>query len=64
MSLAKIRENIFVGSYTGEVIKDLTSVEKLSNLERARWKSFVANFLGDHKSDRYRELIREIFLTH
>lgn len=63
ISDAKIKEGIFVGPQIRESIKDTTFAEKLSDLEKSAWKAFknvVANFLGNHKSDRYRELVSEL----
>ncbi|KAH9632283.1 hypothetical protein HF086_010208 [Spodoptera exigua] len=67
VSDAKIKEGIFVGPQIRELIKDSTFEENLSDLEKSAWKSFknvVANFLGNHKSDSYRELVSELLLSY
>ncbi|KAH9631061.1 hypothetical protein HF086_015046 [Spodoptera exigua] len=67
ISDAKIKEGIFVGPQIRELIKDSRFEEKLSDLEKSAWKSFknvVSNFLGNYKSDSYRELVSELLLSY
>lgn len=67
ISDAKIKEGIFVGPQIRELIKDEQFEEKLNVLEKSAWQCFktvVANFLGNHKSDNYRDLIDELLLAY
>lgn len=67
ISDAKIKEGIFVGPQIRELVKDQRFEKKLNVLEKSAWQCFknvVANFLGNHKSDNYKELIDKLILAY
>lgn len=62
VSDAKIREGIFIGPQIKKVIADRHFDELLSGKELDGWvafKSIVANFLGNHKSDDYTHVVHQ-----
>lgn len=63
ISEAKLKEGIFVGPQIRELMKDTQFEIQLNMEEAAAWQSFkkvVTNFLGNFRSDNYRELISEM----
>ena len=63
LSVAKVKEGVFVGPQVRRLINSDAFSAKLTQLERAAWTSFVAvvrGFLGNHKSENYRELVENL----
>jgi len=55
----KIKESEFVGPQRRELIQDVTFEDQLNEVEKAAWKSLKnisANFLGNHKAEKYRDI--------
>ena len=62
ISDAKIKEGIFVGPQIRKVIADRRFEELLNGKDLHAWvafKSVVANFLGNHKSADYKEIVQQ-----
>jgi hypothetical protein len=52
---AKIKEQVFVGSQTGELIQDVKFEDQLCEMEKTAWKSFTnitTNFGVNLKAER------------
>jgi len=67
VSDAKLKEGIFDGPQIRTLMKDEIFVTKMNNIERSTWQSFknvVENFLGNHKSENYEELVAELTETY
>ena len=57
---AKIKEGVFDGPQIRKLFKDATFVSTMNDTEKAAWLSFkevAANFLGNHKSANYKEIV-------
>ena len=67
VSDAKIKEGIFVGPQTRELMKDQNFDEQLNDLEQAAWLSFkkvCTEFLGNHKANNYSEIVKELMTSY
>lgn len=67
VSDAKIKEGIFVGPQIRTLIKDEQFGELLSQVEKSAWNTFknvVENFLGNHKSPNYREIVGDLLHSY
>ena len=63
ISDAKLREGIFDGPQIRKMLRDDNFVTKMNEDERAAWLSFkgvTENFLGNHKSQDYRQKVAEM----
>jgi len=66
ISDAKLKEGIFDDSQIRTMLKDEAFVVTMNN-EKAAWLSFkkvVENFLGNHKSDNYAELVADLLRNY
>jgi hypothetical protein len=62
-SEAKVKEGIFVGPQTQEVMQDPDFHITLNDTEKSAcnaFKSLCTNFLGNHKGENYREIASEM----
>ena len=60
ISDAKIKEGVFIGPEIRDLIHDVNFDLTLNALERDAWVAFkdvVAGFLGNHKSNNYKEIV-------
>lgn len=67
LSEAKIKEGVFIGPQIRQLIKDNIFKEKLSDLEKSAWESFIKvtqNFLGNHRSNDYESIVEELLSTY
>lgn len=67
ISEAKIKEGIFVGPQIRQLFKDANFRQILSDNESRAWNAFESicnNFLGDNKSENYRELVEELLTAY
>lgn len=67
LSTAKLKEGIFDGPQIRKLLRDESFVTIMTEKERAAWLSFksvVENFLGNHKSENYRELVVEMLKNY
>ena len=56
----KIKENIFDGPQIRKMFKDKNFILHMNEIEKSAWlsfKSIAENFLGNHKSHDYEELV-------
>jgi hypothetical protein len=63
LSEAKIKEGIFIGPRVNTVIQDPAFENTLSDTEKKGWtafKSLCFNFLGNQKSENYKEIVSEM----
>ncbi|XP_032686625.1 uncharacterized protein LOC116851395 [Odontomachus brunneus] len=63
ISDAKLKEGIFDGSQIRKMLKDENFIKSMNQNEKAAWISFkkvVQNFLGNHKSDDYEQIIADM----
>lgn len=61
LSKEKLKAGIFDGPQIRLLMKDNNFMNSMNDLESSAWTSFVnvvQNFLGNHKSENYRELVR------
>jgi hypothetical protein len=61
VSYAKVKEGVFVGPQIRRVIADQQFEQLLLSTEQDAWlgfKSIVANFLGNHKSENYETIVK------
>ena len=66
-TVAKIKAGVFVGPEIRELMRDDMFKTKLSVPELAAWEAFesvVQNFLGNHKSDQYVQLVDKLLKTY
>ena len=64
LSDAKIKEGIFNGPQIRKMFKDQNFVYHMNEIEKSAWLSFrsiVENFLRDHRSHNYEELVNSLF---
>ena len=64
LSDAKIKEGIFDGPQIRKMFKDQNFIHYMNEIEKSAWlsfKSIVENFLRDHKSHDYEELVNSLF---
>ena len=64
LSDAKIKEGIFDGPQIRKMFKDQNFIHHMNEIEKSAWlsfKSIVENFLRDHKSHDYEELVNSLF---
>ena len=67
ISDAKIKEGVFIGAQIRELIKDPFFEETLNTSEKAAWnafKSVTQNFLGNHRSPDYEQIIEKLLHTY
>jgi len=67
LSDAKLKERIFDGSQIRTMLKEEAFIATMNNDEKAVWLSFkkvVENFLGNHKSDNYAELVADLLRNY
>lgn len=67
ISEAKIKEGIFVGPQIRQLFKDANFRQILSDNESRAWNAFESvcnNFLGNNKSENYRELVEELLTAY
>jgi hypothetical protein len=64
---AKIKEEIFVGPHIRQIMKDNSFEQKLNDIEKPAWKSFVnvvKNCLGNHRAENYKDLINKLLISY
>lgn len=67
ISYAKIKEGIFVGPQIRKLMNDHNFSQCLSEKEYAAWESFkciVKSFLGNNKSENYRQIVAELLKNY
>lgn len=67
LSEAKVKAGVFVGPQVKRLIDSDSFLQKLSDVERAAWTSFVSvvkGFLGNNKAENYREIVDELVDTY
>lgn len=67
ISYAKIKEGIFVGPDIRKLMDDRKFTQCLSSAEAAAWNSFknvVRNFLGNHKSGNYKQIVSDLLKNY
>lgn len=67
ISEAKIKEGIFVGPQIRQLFRDANFRQNLSDNESRAWNAFenvCSNFLGNNKSQNYRELVEELLTAY
>lgn len=67
ISYAKIKEGIFVGPQIRKLLSDDNFSQCLLDKEYAAWKSFksiVDGFLGNNKSENYRQIVAELLKSY
>lgn len=63
ISDAKLKEGIFDGTQIRKMLKDENFIKSMNKKEKAAWISFkkvVENFLGNHKSDDYEQIVMDM----
>ncbi|KAL4715297.1 hypothetical protein ACJJTC_010867 [Scirpophaga incertulas] len=63
LSMEKIKAGIFSGPQIRQIIKDEQFLYTMTDIEASAWKSFVLvvhNFLGNHKSPNYEEIVQKM----
>jgi len=63
LSEAKIKEGVFDGSQIRKMLRDDSFIEHINDTEKAAWDSFkgtVENFLGNKKSENYKEIVAKM----
>lgn len=63
ISNAKLKEGIFDGPQIRKMLKDENFIKSMNKKEKAAWISFkkvVENFLGNHKSDDYEQIVADM----
>ena len=63
LSDAKIKEGILDGPQIRKMFKDQNFIPHMNEIEKSAWLSFkcIENFLRDHKSHDYEELVNSLF---
>ena len=64
---AKLKEGVFVGPEIRELMRDDEFKKQLTSVELAAWEAFVLvveNFLGNHRSDNYVELVENLLAAY
>jgi hypothetical protein len=64
---AKVKEGVFIGPQICKLIRDELFNHLLSGNEKRAWNDFhlvATNFLGNNKSDNYKELVENLFLSY
>ena len=67
LSIEKIKAGIFDGPQIRQLINDTAFLQLMNEVELKAWTSFVAvieNFLGNHKSENYMELVNEMLNSY
>ena len=67
VSDAKIKEVIFIGPQTRELIQDKQFDEDLNETERNAWLSFkriCKDFLGNHKAENYQDVVQDLLTSY
>ena len=67
LSIAKIKEGIFIGPQIRELFSDEHFAGLLTKKEHAAWESFRAvalNFLGNHRAQNYRQIVDNMLTTY
>jgi len=60
---AKFREGVLAGPQIRELIQDVKFEDRLSEVERAAWKSFTfltTKFEGNYKAEKYRDMVADL----
>lgn len=63
ISDAKLKKGIFDGLQIRKMLKDENFIKSMNKKEKAAWISFkkvVENFLGNHKSDDYEQIVMDM----
>jgi len=63
ISDAKLKEGVFDGPQIRKMLRDDSFIEHMNDKEKAAWNSFkqtVTNFLGNKKSENYKEIVAEM----
>ena len=63
LSYEKIKADVFDGSHTRKLMRDLHFTSSMNDVEKRAWNSFVAvvkNFLGNKKAENYKDLIQTL----
>ena len=64
---AKVKAGVLVGSQVKRLNDSHSFLQKLSDVERAAWTSFVfvvKGFVGNHKTENYREIVDKLVDTY
>jgi len=64
---AKIKEGVFVGPQTGELINDIKSEDQLSEVEKAARnliKDIATILRGNHKAETYRDMLADLVQSY
>ena len=67
LSIAKIKEGIFIGPQIRELFSDEHFAGLLTKKEHAAWESFRAvalNFLGNHRAQNYRQIVDNMLTAY
>lgn len=67
LSVAKIKEGVFVGPQIKKLINDPEFTRHLSQNEKLAWKAFkdvVAGFLGNYKQPNYKSLVEKLLKAY
>ena len=63
----KIKEGVFVGPQTGELINDIKSEDQLSEVEKAARnliKDIATILRGNHKAETYRDMLADLVQSY
>ena len=63
LSYEKKKAGIFDGPQIRKLLKDPSFITSMSTVEQRAWSAFketVKNFLGNHKAENYKEIIKEL----
>ncbi|XP_051168324.1 uncharacterized protein LOC127286076 [Leptopilina boulardi] len=66
ISDAKLKEGVFDGPRIRKLLKDEQFITKMNKKEKAAWLSFkavVENFLGNHKSENWEQIVSDMIKT-
>lgn len=67
LSYEKVKEGVFVGPQIRKLMKDQQFENSMKSIERNAWVSFknvVDNFLGNHKSPDYGEIVETLLVNY
>ena len=67
LSVAKIKEGVFVGPQIRDLLNDGQFEETLDDLQMAAWKAFKAvcqGFLGNHRTPNYMVLVQQLLYSY
>lgn len=66
LTIEKLKAGIFDGPQIRKLLKDTNFMKTMSEPEASAWRAFVEvvqNFLGNHKSDNYKDLVANLIST-